>query len=224
MKRLILFIIGLSMIALACEESTEVAPDPSPTTIEIVDAQPKGDRILAIDVTDPADGDYDGAITQALDAGAEALSISIFWDDLEAKPGEYNPDPNWLEIANAYYPTRGIAVDLVLNPIDTNQNRVPEDLKDLPLNNPLVIERFNKLQNYVFSQVPDLDLVAYSIGNEIDAYLGTDTKKWAEYTAFYEATSAHAKNLHPDAVIGTKGMFDGMTGNASSYFQKINKY
>lgn len=223
-KRLLAFITVLSIIVFACNETTETAPNLQPDTAQVVDAQPKADRILAIDVTEAADGDYDHAVTKAMNAGAEALSLSLFWDDLETAPGEYNPDPNWLEIANAYYPTRGIAVDLVLNPIDTNQNRLPEDLKGLPLDDSAVIERFNKLQDYVFSQTPNLDIVAYSIGNEIDGYLGTDEKKWAEYTAFYKATSAHAKSLHPNIVVGTKGMFDGITRNAANYFQRINKY
>jgi len=224
MKRLLIFIIALALIALACDESAEVAPDPKPAPVKITDAQPKGDRILAIDVTDPADGDYDASLSTAIDAGAEALSLSLFWDDLETAPGEYNPNPNFLEIANAYYPTRGIAVDLVINPIETNQNRLPKDLQDRPLDAPEVIERFNKLLDYIFTQIPDLDLVAFSIGNEIDGYLGTDAQKWDEYTAFYAATSAHARTLHPNLVVGTKGMFDGMTGDSANYFQKINEY
>ncbi len=224
MKRLIIFIIFLAFIALACEDSAEVAPGPTLAPAKITDAQPKGDRILAIDVTDPADGDYDASITTALDAGAEALSLSLFWDDLETAPGEYNPNPNWLAIANAYYPARGIAVDLVINPIDTNQNRLPDDLQDHPLDDPEVIERFNNLLDYVFTQIPDLDIAAFSIGNEIDGYLGTDAKKWKEYTAFYAATSAYARTLRSDLVIGTKGMFDGITGDSAAYFQTINEY
>jgi hypothetical protein len=87
-----------------------------------------------------------------------------------------------------------------------------------------VIERFNKLLDYIFTQIPDLDIVAFSIGNEIDGYLGTDAKKWAEYTDFYTATSAHARTLRPDLVLGTKGIFDEVTGDAAIYFQEINEY
>ncbi len=224
MKRLLLFIIVLTLISFACDESAEVAPDPKPVSIEVTNAQPKGDRILAIDVTDPANGDYDAAINTAINAGAEAVSLSLFWDDIETAPGEYNPEPNFLAIANAYYPTRGIAVDLVINPIDTNQNRLPKDLQDLPFDDHAVIERFNKLLDYVFTQIPDLNLVAFSIGNEIDGHLGTDARKWEEYTNFYTATSAQARTLRPDLVVGTKGMFDGMTGDSAAYFQKINEY
>lgn len=224
MKRLLIFIVALSLIALACEGSAEVAPDPQPATAQVADAQPKDDRILAIDVTDPANGDYDASVTKALDAGAQALSLSLYWDEIETAPEEYAPDPNWLEIANTYYPTHNIAVDLVLNPIDTNQNRVPADLQGLPLDDPEVIARFNKLQDYVFSQIPDLKIVAFSIGNEIDGYLGTDAEKWAAFTAFYAKTSAHTRSLRPDLVIGTKGMFGGMVGSSASYFQTINEH
>ncbi len=224
MKRLALFFLTLTLTALACDESAEIAPSPQPASVQIADAQPKGDRTLAIDVTDPADGDYDAAISTAIDAGAEAVSLTLFWDELENAPGEYQPDPNWLEIANAYYPTRKIALDLVINPIDTNQARLPKDLQSLPFDDPEVIARFNHLLDYVFTQIPDLDLVTFSIGNETDGYLGTNEKKWDEYTAFFAATSAHARSLRPDLVIGTKGIFDGITGDNASHFQKINAY
>ena len=184
MKRFALFIIALTLISLACGESAGIAPGPTLAPVKITDALPKQDRILAIDVTDPADGDYDAALSTAIDAGAEALSLSLFWDDLEKSPGVYEPNPNFLEIANAYYPTRNIAVDLVINPIDTNQARLPEDLENLPFDDPAVIERFKNLLDYIFTQIPDLDLISLSIGNEIDGYLGTDAQKWAEYTAF----------------------------------------
>ena len=224
MKRATFFILILALIALACDESADIAPDPTLAPVKITDAQPKGDRILAIDVTEPADGDYDAAISTAIDAGAEAVSLSLFWDDIEISPNEYNPNPTFLEIANAYYPTRNIALDLVITPIDTNQNRVPADLKDLPIDAPEVITRFNKMLDYAFAKIPDLDLVSLSIGNEIDASLGTDAQKWAAFTTFYAETSAHARTLRPNLVVGTKGMFDGVTGDSADYFQEINQY
>ena len=224
MKRFALFIIALALISLACGESAEIAPDPKLAPVKITDAQPKGERILAIDVTDPADGDYDAALSTAIDAGAEALSLSLFWDDLERAPRQYEPNPNFLEIANAYYPTRNIAVDLVINPIDTNQALLPEDLQNLPFDDPAIISRFKNLLDYIFTQIPALNLVSLSIGNEIDGYLGTDAQKWAEYTAFYAATSAHARTLRPDLVVGTKGLYDRVIGDSVAYFQEINEY
>ena len=224
MKRVAFFILIFAFITVACGETAEVAPDPTLAPVKITDALPKADRILAINVTDPADGDYDAAISTAMEAGAEAVSLSLFWDDIEIAPGEYNPNPNFLEIANIYYPTRNIALDLVITPIDTNQNRVPDDLKDLPFDNPEVIARFNKMLDYAFTQIPNLDLISLSIGNEIDASLGTNAQKWAEFTAFYVATSAHARTLHPNLVVGTKGMFDGVAGDSANYFQEINAH
>ncbi|MBT7782008.1 MAG: hypothetical protein HN741_03680, partial [Anaerolineae bacterium] len=224
MKRAAFFILILALVGLACDESADIASDPTLAPVKITDAQPKGDRILAIDVTESVDGDYDAAINTAINAGAEAVSLSLFWDDIEIAPEEYSPDPDWLAIANAYYPTHNIALDLVITPIDTNQNRVPEDLKDLPFDDPAVIARFNKMLDYAFAQIPNLDLVSLSIGNEIDASLGTDGQKWAEFTAFFAETSAHARTLRPNLVVGTKGMFDGITGDSTKYFQEINAY
>ncbi|MBT3712716.1 MAG: hypothetical protein HOG15_05125, partial [Anaerolineae bacterium] len=49
MKRATFFILILALIALACDESADIAPDPTLAPVKITDAQPKGDRILAID-------------------------------------------------------------------------------------------------------------------------------------------------------------------------------
>ncbi|NOY99848.1 MAG: hypothetical protein GXP40_11735 [Chloroflexi bacterium] len=225
MKRVLLILLTLALTALACGEQTAaVTPAPLDAPAAVGEVVPKGGRILSIDVTDPADGDYDAALRAALSAGAQAVGLSVFWDDIETAPGEYQPNPNFLEIANAYYPARRTAIDLVLNPIDTNQLRTPADLRDRPFDDPEVIARFNKLLDYVFAQIPDLELVSLSIGNEIDAYLGTDADKWAQYQAFFEAASAHARELRPGLVVGTKGMFDGITGESAAYFQAINAH
>lgn len=82
-----------------------------------------------------------------------------------------------------------MGLSLAINPIDTNVNRMPDDLKDVPFDDPLVIERYKQLLEFVFSQVPDLELSSFSIGNEIDAYLGSDPSMWNQYQLFFEATA-----------------------------------
>ncbi len=47
MKRFLILITFLAFIALACDESAEVAPSPKPAPVKVTDAQPKGDRIPA---------------------------------------------------------------------------------------------------------------------------------------------------------------------------------
>jgi hypothetical protein len=100
--------------------------------------------------------------------------LAVYWDELETEPGVYNPNPNWLEIANLYYPAQDIQVSLTISVIGTNNLRLPPDLADKSFDDPAVIARFNNLLDYVAVQIPNLTLNSLAIGNEIDIYLGTD--------------------------------------------------
>jgi hypothetical protein len=102
---------------------------------------PKGERLLSIDLTMSSDDDFGKAFTLAREAGMQVTSLSLAWDDLESSPGQYGSDPNWLEIANLFYSEQGVPISLTLTPIDTNNLRLPDDLKDKPFDDPEVIER-----------------------------------------------------------------------------------
>ncbi len=52
---------------------------------------------LDISITDPTDGDWDGSVQIARDAGATATSLTIFWDEFE-KDDIYAPTTDWPEI------------------------------------------------------------------------------------------------------------------------------
>jgi len=220
---------SLLAAGLACgERGDEPMPVPvpaselTPSAIEPPPA-PRGERLLGIDVTQAEDGDYDAAMDIVQSVGAEVVSLSLFWDDIETQPGEYAPTPNWLEIANAYYPARDVKLSLVISVIDTNNKRLPADLADAPFDDPAVIGRFKGLLDYVFSQIPDLEITSLAIGNEIDGYLGADPSLWRQYQTFYEAASAHARAMRPDLPVGTKATFAGLTGYARERLQELNR-
>jgi alpha-L-arabinofuranosidase len=92
--------------------------------------------------------------------------------------------------------------------------RLPPYLRDKAFDDPEVIERFKCLLDYVFSQLPDLELSSLAIGNEIDGYLGTNQRLWQEYTRFFQATSAYAKTKRPNLLVGSKVGFGGLTNEA----------
>jgi hypothetical protein len=175
---------------------------------------PKGERLLSIDLTVSSDDDFGKAFTLAHAVGMQVTSLSLAWDDLEPFPGQYGSEPNWPKIANDFYSQQGVAISLALTPIDTNNLRLPDYLKDKTFDDPEVIERFKHLLDYVFSQLPDLELSSLAIGNEIDGYLGTNQQLWQEYTRFFEATSAYAKTKRPGLLVGSKVGFGGLTKEA----------
>ncbi|GAB4417371.1 MAG: hypothetical protein Kow002_03740 [Anaerolineales bacterium] len=182
-----------------------------------------GNRLLGIDITPASDNDYDKAVALAKEAGAEVVSLSIFWDEIETSPGVFQSKINWLKIANSYYPAQELRVALVISVIDTNQNRLPDDLKEKPFDHPDTIARFKNFLEYVFSQIPDLELVSLSIGNEVDIYLGMDAGKWEQYKNFYNAALKYAHQLHPNLLIGIKATLPGLTGDRRDHLETLNR-
>ncbi len=143
----------------------------------------------------------------AKSAGVQVVSLKLNWDEVEKKPGVY--ESPWPKIANDYYPARKEQVSLRLATLDTDRNRLPSDLRGKPLNDPEVIERFDRLIDWIFNEMPDVRLAELSIGNEIDGVLRDDPVKWGQYTEFFEATSRHARERRADLNVGASITFDG---------------
>ena len=177
-------------------------------------------RRLGIDVQPTKDGDYDEAIHIAKEGGAQVVSLSFNWEDIETAPNVYG-NPN-LSIANSYYPAQDVQVQLSIRPLDTNGPHVPIDLRDLPYDSPVVIARFDKMVDFVLSQISDVSLASLGIGNEVDAPLGADARKWAQYRRFFEAVRAHIKAKHAGLPIGVSTTFAGATGAIRSSVKALN--
>ncbi|MFO7944384.1 MAG: hypothetical protein R6U51_08835 [Anaerolineales bacterium] len=186
-NRFLLVLTALLLAVLACGQSGEDISDtisPEKDTAISQNALPKGNRILELDVNPSQNGDYDQAIEHAHQLGAESIRLSVFWDELEPIPGVFEPDPNWLAIANDYYPAQGFRLSLVIAVLDTTVIRLPQDPQGKPLDHPQVIDRFQDLLDYFASQIPDLELTSLAIGNEIDGVLGADPDAWGHIRPF----------------------------------------
>ncbi len=189
-----------------------------------VDDEPlnKGDRILALAVNEAADGNYDNAIAQAQKTGMTTLSIPVQWDQIQKEPGKFSMQPNYLAIANIYYPAINIKLALELNPIDTNNKRLPSDLTDKPYDDPETIRRYKRALDYVLAQIPNLEVITLAIGNEIDGVLHSK-QDWAQYTRFFNQVANYARQKRAGMKIGVKGMFFGMTTEYKNRFRILNE-
>jgi len=184
----------------------------------------KGDRILSVAINPGSDNNFNNAFAQGQALGMQASPLALFWDDLETSPGVYNPNPNNLAIANAFYPGVNTQVSLEIDPIDTVKRRMPSDLMSLPFDDPTVISRYENLLQWAFTQIPDLQLTSLTIGNEVDAYLDSNPSQWPQYITFFQQVSAYARGLRPGLKVGVKGEFSGMTGPAQANMQALNQY
>ena len=156
--------------------------------------------------TMPASGDY-GAILSAIDEiGAQATSLSVYWDDLQ-RDGVYVADPDWPAIAQAVYPPRDIRIQLTFSVIDTLTDRRPEELQDLAWDDPQNIERFVAVAQDTLDRMPDVTLVSIAIGNEVDGYLfGTEVR---EYARFFQHARHALSKIRPDTPISIKVTWPG---------------
>ncbi len=84
---------------------------------------------------------------------------------------------------------------LTIAPIDSNRVRLPDDLQGRASDDPQAFGRFERLLDYVITQLGDVKPCVLVIGNEVDAALGSDAGAWARVPTFNDATSAYAHGL-----------------------------
>ena len=186
---------------------------PCLATIAIMLAtQAHADPLLSIDIT-LADGeDYPAAIKVVKAAGANATSLSLFWDDLETEPGVYAPKDNWPIIANLYFPSTRLAYTLTFSVIDTVVDRRPPDLRGFSWDDPLVISRFIAHADAVLARMPLVHFKAIAIGNEVDAFLTTPADV-AAYATFLAAVRDHLAKTLPGVPVAAKLTFSGLSAD-----------
>lgn len=182
---------------------------------------PKKSRQLAIDVTEMQGGKYDEAFKIAKDVGIDRIGLFLSWNVLEPSPQKF--DGTLLVIAAAYYPAKHVKVDLTLAVVNTNHLDTPSDLQNRPFSDPVVIDRFKKLINFVFTKMKPDQLSSINIGSEYDKFFGTDQKKWKEFRTFYQSARDHLKSKWPSVVIATETTYDGITGPTRDAIKEINK-
>ncbi len=185
---------------------------------------PKANRILSIDITMADGNDFDKAFEIAKEAGMQATNLSITWDEFETSPNSFEPETNYLELANDYYPAKNTKISLMLGFIDSNNLRLPSDLKNEKLDSPILIKRFEAFIDYAMSQVADLELSSLAINNEIDIFLGENETLWQQYSNFYQKISKYLRLNYPDIKFGSKITYDGLLGFAKEQAKALNTF
>lgn len=180
----------------------------------------RGSRLLGMGITEGGVG-FDRSFALAQEAGVTVIELPVQWDENEIDVKKYSE--GWLPIADQFYPKTGTKIALSLNPIDTTTLRVPEDLKNKPFNDPVVIERYKAFVDFSANQLKNSDVVFISIGNEIDGYLGTSDARWQEYAEFFAAVTPHVRQKFPNAVVGSKVTYDGVI-NLHNNVRVLNKF
>ena len=157
--------------------------------------------------TMPRSGDY-GEVLAAIDGiGADATSLTLYWDDL-VKDGAYVADPDWPTIAEAVYPRHDIRIQLTFAVIDTLTDRRPRELQGLAWDDPRVVRGFALMAEETLSRMPNVDFVSVAVGNEVDGHLRGD--KVNEYARFFEQAKSALNAIRPDVPVTVKVTWPGL--------------
>lgn len=171
---------------------------------------------LSVDITAAAGEPWEDAVAIAREAGASVTSLSLFWDEIEPGGAGYAPAFDWPAIANAYYPSEGLALTVTFSVIDTVADRRRADLKSRRWDDPVVVDAFRDHVGDVLGRMPDTDIVAVAIGNEVDAHLST-APEIAAFARFLAAARAAVHEIRPGVPVGTKLTFGALTGNPEKW-------
>ncbi len=187
----------------------------------------KGNRVLGLAWGPPNGQENDPAAKAkafklAEEIGMGGVNLVFDWNVLEPEPLKL--EGGALKDLNLFYPPRQIEVHLTIRPLHTNQKVVPKDLMDKALNSELVIERFNRLLDFVFSELADVKLASLVIGSEMDVYLGTDEELWKQWETFYKAAGEYAKTKRPGLKLAAEATYDNLTGPGKQFMRKVNEH
>jgi len=157
----------------------------------------QGTRILGMDVKQTPSVTYATAYDQAMATGVREVSVSLDWALLEPTVGNY--DNTLPGIIDTFYPIQTGDLTLVLRPLDTPGPSLPAELAGLTYDDPAVITAFENFLTNLHAQLPTLNasgkLKWMHVGNEIDAYLGSDSARWSQWQTFFMAAKAKIISL-----------------------------
>ncbi|MEZ5176147.1 MAG: lipoprotein [Acidimicrobiia bacterium] len=171
---------------------------PLPSTVHngiVQQPVPLGTRVVAMSIADGAAG-FEVTYPLVKATGVGATSLHLPWDKVESVPGVLAPEPDYLSIADSFYPTDHIAVSLSLAVVDTVAARLPPDLADARFDDPAVIDRFELFASWAAAHAQHLEIPVIAVGNEVDVYLAA-TGRWDEYGAFLDETIPIVHRLFP---------------------------
>ncbi|MFV1981990.1 MAG: glycosyl hydrolase 53 family protein [Thiohalomonadales bacterium] len=218
LKNLFIFFILLQFVVVGCGES--------PGTGSTITNPPpvQGTRVLGLDVKSVPSVTYAMAYDQAMQLGAREVSVSLDWPALEPTVGTY--DDTLPAIIEAFYPLQTGDITLVLRPLDTPGPRLPADIAGLAFDDLAVITAFENFLTHLHSQLNTLNasgkLKWIHVGNEIDATLGSDATKWAQWQTFFNAARIRIKSLWGTSVVVSSIVQFSALNNINTRNQYLN--
>ena len=199
-----LLIFSSTLLFIACGSGGESTNKTVPQTLQ-------SSRILGMDIKEVPAVSFDTAYSAAIAMGVRETSVSLDWELLEPTVGNYvNTIPDIIDI---FYPSQKGNLTLIIRPLDTPGLRYPSDLNG-SFDNPAVIAAFDNFLTHLHSRLTLLNasgkLKWIQVGNEIDADLGADPTKWAQWKTFFDAAKSRINMLWPGVEVSSVIQFSAL--------------
>ncbi|MCP4161865.1 MAG: hypothetical protein GY760_17465 [Deltaproteobacteria bacterium] len=202
------FLIFALMLLIGCSED-DANPNPAtPPTNEVKctkDHQPKGDRLLGMDILDPpTGGTFDENYSKSKEFGLQFTGLHIPWDKIEQTPGNLKDPDDSLSSMNSFCSDKNIKLSLTIRPIDLTGKTVPTDLINSRFNAVIMKNRFKNLIDFIFTKIDYTLLTSLQIGNEIDHYDTTSEHPdfWSDYGEFLYEIRSYIDVKYPELKTG----------------------
>ena len=179
---------------------------------------PRGSRVLGLAVA-VDDLDFPSNVQIARDAGARTANATFGWDEIErpydadagddagADSGADGGTPTQLfnpvlHIVNLVLSDSRMGVTLTIDALDVGGSRAPTELATRPLDDLEVSARYDRMIDYVLTQLHDVDITALLVASSVDVPLGDDAAKHAAFAAFLTRAAAHVHAVRPMLPVG----------------------
>ncbi len=194
-------------------------------------AQPQGERLGAIAVTPPQMADptrywevyeeaYDLAASTGIDLPGE---VAFTWSTMEQHGwfgGIRYLDEGAVKVIG-YARKHNWPLVITLQPFETLQSRIPDDLTDHRLDTPELLARWRAFIDAVYELTKDVPAAAVVLGNEFDVRFAVEQvqgrDRWEELDRLIQATRTHVRSKPGWAQVpfSIEATFDGLTNPAT---------
>jgi len=122
-------------------------------------------------------------------------------------------------LLSQYAKNNNLKFSLTIRPIDLTGKTVPDDLDSTRFGDTQMINRFNKVVDFIFTKVDASNLLNFQIGNEIDHYDYTKEHAdfWTDYTTFINAQKDYIHSKNSTVKVGFTGTLYGMMQNKTRF-------
>ncbi len=219
MKR-ITFIFVITLLALwSCKDNKN---ERDPFICVVNNPVAKEGRTLGIDISDLNQGASSiekANVKTAKELEVDFLSLSLDWNVLQTAEEQFEDQNQVLSLYKKVLSENNLKLSLTIDPVNRYGNHFPEHLKNLRINNALVISDFKRTLSFVFDVISPSLFHSIIIGTELDAYSKTleSSGFMDDYAFFINEIKQYIKSLNGNIAVGFSTSHNSLIYHSEEY-------